>query len=737
MTVLTATADAWIEDDKPTLSNNSTSQLQVRGKTPTSYEAWTILTFDIPQGVSVNAASLTINAVTAVAGAWTVSLASPVANPTWNTRPSLGALLSTPNGIVAGANTVPLDASQIPTGTTVSLVLTKTGGGVFKFTSTEGGFGAHIDADIKTERTGVQVWPRPDLVELPPSGASSFVFVDPVAGTDTGTGLQDSPVRTIEQGFALVSGSSPTEIRVQGNATYNPQAGLALPSSNTPVWLRMMGATRPVIDFAGRADTGVRASLRPLNMAGMEITGANFQGGLMGKGSTWEQNVFRDCQADATSPASGLDLEGVKCSASDSVFQDNLMFRCGQYWGEGRGILLNAAQRVTVQDNQFWWGRKEGTRDATNPGVDNTYLRNVWAMWWIGMNAESICGTRFENNLVAWCTYGMCSKHHYKDPTLWPNVPPLQPASADPGLTHWMKFHHNTVIDSMNAAFWWPGPAPFGDFVSVQHNLFCGSNVSYVNMIMDSPTIRGNNVIVDNNGYVTSGIPNVPPLMFKQYSGNGTYDSPSLAMMRQLTGFELNGRELPLSEAGFVDYPNGDYRASGSRPVSSDGQPLGATGIPALDVVYNNHRPESATADFRPDLAPKMIDGDTTTLWFAGTGHDTATATFTLPDDTPPFNVLRYCPWAASAVQSVKSFDLQFAGADGVFSTHSTVRFHDSEGANYHINLGGPVTAKFVRFLNATNWAAATADPPNGLQMGDVSVGTTSLAGSPKTQVTG
>jgi hypothetical protein len=447
------------------------------------------------------------------------------------------------------------------------------------------------------------------LLTAAATASADTIYVDAASGADANTGVATAPVQTIGRATTLARSGDVVEV---GAGRYPETVSLSQKSSG--VQFRAADGARPIIDGDGIRAFGFKAqNVDGAVISGFEVVGQVDAGiYVRGAGNAVRDNVVHDVGTPAQVTATGIRI----ASGHDNEVSHNVVYGIGP-GSESMGIWLVQTAHATVDRNAIYLVRKEGIRDWQ--GLDNTITSNRSFLNQTGLMLNTSTGTYAANNVLYQNIDGFVAKHvsYHTVLDFW-NLP----------TAHMSQLWHNTVYSSSEAGLWFGNSDEPMDHLDVEDNLIGGGGFVF---IRDIPSLRGPNVVVDNNLYFRDG--QGPSAIYKE--GWNT-NPPALTDWGEFTSsldWEAHGRMLPAvtlddsAQADF-DYPPNSAAASGGTALADGyGDQVGARGVPAPPMVWAPFPMTPIDSSSRGSWSTRkhlneVSDNNQYTYWLTDTGRD-------------------------------------------------------------------------------------------------------------------
>jgi hypothetical protein len=464
----------------------------------------------------------------------------------------------------------------------------------------------------------------------------------------------------------LTVGSGNTDFSTISAASAAAQAGdtvlvspgryretISVSAASSSVTFRGVGDSRPVVDGDGVRAFGFKnEGANDLTIENFEMTGQT-SAGIYSRGARalLSGNLIHHVGSAAQASSHGIHISRGRANR----VLGNVIHHIGPGLSSF-GVWLAETRDAEVMNNTIYLVRKEGIRDWM--GLDNAVSGNRVFLNWSGIGLNTSTGSAVTNNLIYDNVEGLAVKHASYARVLdyWQLDSP-----------RWSRLTHNTVFRSTETSIWMGQSDEPLDYVEVTSNRFSGAGTAFVR---DSPSLRGPQVVFDNNAYSVTG--GRPRWLYKAgwSAAAGLTDWPAV---RQATGWEQNAAAA-------------DAGASGVAPATLTWTPYPMTPIDSSS---------KGTYYTRAHL-DKTSDNDQNSYWLTA-GNENEFVVFDFGADRT-FDHLILTLYSHDDIRNPRGYRFE-ASADGRTWTtiHSGVN-GDTSGAARYYELPRPTTARFLKF---------------------------------------
>lgn len=540
--------------------------------------------------------------------------------------------------------------------------------------------GRAVTAQPRARRAGLAAALAGFLILLfagPAAAATLHVSSD---GDDAGSGTISAPFRTVGKA-ASVARNGDTVLVASG--TYHEW--VTIPYSAGGVSFQGSGLTPPIIDGDGVRRYGFsNNAARGVTIEGFELYGQTDAGiYTLGTGARVIGNEIHDVGAPAVVHSNGIRI----VQGSGAVVRDNVVRSIGP-GSESMGIWLVQTAEASITGNEVYLVRKEGIRDWQ--GLNNSIESNRLFLNWAGVALNTATGSSVSNNFIYDNVIGASIKHtSYKTVLDYWNLPAAK----------WTTLRHNTIWRSSSSSIDIGSSDEPYDYVEIRDNIFDGAGYAYIH---DIPSLGGENVVVDGNGY---GNASSARYLYKA-GWNSDQGIKGWDWYRTQTGFEAGGRQLdPLLSnppAGDLDYERGSPAAAGSTMLDDAlGSQLGARGLPPAKAIWTSY-PMTAIASSSPGTYYTRVhlqdthDDDQWSYWLSETNRDEYVVYDLGQPRTIDHAILNV--FGHNDRRNIRGYRFEVSDDNVHWRTILEGTNPDSAGAAHNYAFPQPATGRYVRF---------------------------------------
>lgn len=515
-----------------------------------------------------------------------------------------------------------------------------------------------------------------------PAGAAPNTYYVSNTGSDSNPGTVAAPFATISRAAATArrgdvvlvrSGRYPETVTITGSA-----AG---------VTFRGVGPTRPIVDGeASRAFGFQSPSADDVVIDDFEVTGQTVSGiSVGGSRNVVTNNLVHDVGDEAVNASFGIRA----AKATEAAVTGNTVHSIGP-GGESMGIWLVQSRDSEVADNTIYLVRKDAIRDWQ--GLGNGIRSNRLFLSYSGVSLNTSTGSRVVNNYVYDNTLGIIVKHASSELVLdyWQLSQPK-----------WSRVWHNTVWRSTAVSMAIGQSGEPLDYVDVRDNLYADAGFAY---LRDMPSLRGDHVIVDGNGYAEG--PGMRPAFIYKAGWDSEDGIADWERFRSNLGWETHGRRLApaLNDPadGDLDYAGSSPAAAGSLELEDElATQLGARGLTPAPVKWQPYpmKPiasSSASTWWSRTHLDDTVDDNQSSYWLSS-GNADEYVTYDFGQERT-FDHLVLTVWGHYDVRNIRGYRFEVSDDNENWETVLEGENPDSEGSSYKYALPSPATGRYLRF---------------------------------------